>query len=86
MARIQVLELPAIYRGEDSETPFVLVIDQVDALETFRIPEDATQRTGARAILVFAETVDIPANHIEPAVEIRAERPILNHLDLHSRG
>lgn len=78
MARIQVLELPMVHKGEETETPFALIIDQVDSLETFRVPEDTAHRLGARAILVFAETITIPAN--EPVTTV-ADEQALTHAD-----
>jgi hypothetical protein len=66
MARLQILELPTINRDEGpDETPFILVIDQVDegtAADIARWPDDIAKRTGARHVLCFSETVDIPAN------------------------
>jgi hypothetical protein len=68
MARLQILELPTVYR-EDSgdETPFILVIDQVDdetAADIARWPSDISSRIGARHVICFPGTVDIPANEI----------------------
>jgi hypothetical protein len=76
MARIQILELPTIYRenGED-ETPFVLVVDQYVPQRYILGPGDdqpqpldefdgIAERIGARAVLVFEEAVDIPANEV----------------------
>lgn len=66
MARLQILELPE--GSGDDRPPFVLVVDQADydslsslsaALEGWQNVKD---EIGARAILVFQETVDIPAN------------------------
>ncbi|MEU3613512.1 hypothetical protein ABZ725_14510 [Streptomyces sp. NPDC006872] len=67
MARIQILELPTIYRDEGpDETPFVLVIDQVEDIESVHAfladPPGLKDQLGARAILVFDERVEIPAN------------------------
>ncbi|MYY79775.1 MULTISPECIES: hypothetical protein [unclassified Streptomyces] len=65
MARIQILELPMVHVGDFSETPFLLIIDQVDdetAADIARWPDDIATRTGARHVLCFRETVDIPAN------------------------
>lgn len=66
MARLQILELPTIYRDEGpDETPYILIIDQVDdetAADIARWPDDIATRTGARHVLCFTETVDIPAN------------------------
>ena len=69
MARIQILELPAVLRENGfDETPFVVVIDQVDTEEAAeRLLEDIGDRNlaeamGARQVLVFQDTMDIPAN------------------------
>ncbi|MCX4232007.1 hypothetical protein [Streptomyces ortus] len=65
MARLQILELPEVFVGEASETPFVLVLDQVDdelAEDITRWPEDVATRIGARQVLCFPGTIDIPAN------------------------
>ena len=73
MARLQILELPTIERPDGTEeTPFVLVIDQVptddagfDAIRRdLGTPEDLIGRIGARAVLVFEETIDIPGNDV----------------------
>jgi hypothetical protein len=74
MPRIQILELPTIYREHgDDETPFVLVIDQCepqhDILGADQEPapspwEGLAERVGARAILVFEDTVEIPSNEV----------------------
>jgi len=69
MARLQILELPTIYRDEGpDETPFVLVIDHVediDSVHTFLAdPPGLKDQLGARAILVFDEHVEIPANEV----------------------
>jgi hypothetical protein len=74
MARLQILELP---EGPDDERPpFVLVIDQAEdsigrSLRRHAgVPEEAELTTnvahliGARGVLVFAETIEIPANEI----------------------
>lgn len=80
MARIQILELPTIYGKDGTdETPFVLVIDQVHE-EAFAhldhgvtIKDDGArtsvhrrlaEQLGARAVLAFEETVEIPANEV----------------------
>jgi hypothetical protein len=68
MARLQILELPTIYRDEGpDETPYILVIDQVDdetAADIARWPNDIATRTGARHVLCFSETIEIPANEV----------------------
>jgi hypothetical protein len=68
MARLQILQLPE--GAGDERPPFVLVVDQVptdeDGFDALRrdlgSPEDLLERIGARAVLVFEESVDIPAN------------------------
>lgn len=74
MARLQILELPGVFVGEASETPFVLVVDeympqryilglgQNDHPEPVDEFAGVAEQVGARGILVFQETVDIPAN------------------------
>lgn len=69
MARLQILELPTVYREEGpDETPFVLVIDQVEDLESVHTfladPPGLKEQLGARAILIFDERVEIPANEV----------------------
>ncbi|MGW6741650.1 hypothetical protein ACWGDX_13140 [Streptomyces sp. NPDC055025] len=65
MARLQILELPE--GAGDDRPPYLLIIDQVDeatADDIARWPNDSAERTGARHILCFSETIDIPANEI----------------------
>ncbi|MFG3127348.1 hypothetical protein ACGFZU_06560 [Streptomyces tendae] len=63
MARLQILELPT--GADDDRPPFVLVIDQVESdvlLRDLGDHRDLIERSGARAVLVFEDTIDIPAN------------------------
>lgn len=67
MARLQILELPE--GSNDDRPPFLLVVDQVptdeagfDALRRDLMDDYLAARTGARAVLVFEDTIDIPAN------------------------
>ncbi len=63
MARLQILELPE--GSGDDRPPFVLVVDQIDddlAEEITRWPENIATRIGARQVLCFPGTIDIPAN------------------------
>ncbi|MFE0794776.1 hypothetical protein [Streptomyces mutabilis] len=70
MARLQILELPE--GSNDDRPPFVLVVDQyvprryVQGIGQTAEPVDEftgiAEQMGARAVLVFEETVDIPAN------------------------
>ncbi|MFI8191363.1 hypothetical protein ACIF8T_21510 [Streptomyces sp. NPDC085946] len=66
MARLQILELPE--GAGDDRPPFILVVDQY---EPPPYPTDVNEpgpfggiaeKIGARAVLVFEETIDIPAN------------------------
>ena len=69
MARLQILELPT--GPDDRRPPFVLVIDQYVAQRYIIGPdqpkpvdkfERIAKQIGARAVLVFPEIVEIPAN------------------------
>ncbi|MFD5910232.1 hypothetical protein ACFWHL_16095 [Streptomyces massasporeus] len=63
MARLQILELPE--GSGDDRPPFVLVIDQVDDELAEHIadwPGDIATRIGARHVICFPGTIDIPAN------------------------
>ncbi|MFF7147475.1 hypothetical protein ACFZAO_05300 [Streptomyces griseoaurantiacus] len=67
MARLQILELPE--GSGDDRPPFVLVVDQMpadesgfEALRRDLADGNLAERIGARAVLVFEEAVDIPAN------------------------
>jgi hypothetical protein len=68
MARLQILELPE--GTGDDRPPFVLVVDQVatgpdgELLLKSSDFEGVNERIGARAVLVFEETVEIPANDV----------------------
>lgn len=70
MARLQILELPE--GTGDDRPPFILVIDQVptdeagfDALRRdIGTPDDLVERIGAHAVLVFEDTIDLPANDV----------------------
>lgn len=65
MPRLQILQLPE--GASDDRAPFVLVIDQVDdeaAADIAHWPNDIATRIGARHVLCFPESVDIPANEI----------------------
>lgn len=75
MPRLQILELPTEHNGDDVVTPFVLVVDQyqpqrvmlgIDQTEPPVADEfdGVAQQIGARAVLVFRETVEIPANEM----------------------
>jgi hypothetical protein len=68
MARLQILELPNVERPDGTEeTPFILVIDEVDEAMRAEIaswPDGIASRIGARQVLCVSETVEIPANEV----------------------
>jgi hypothetical protein len=67
MARIQILELPTEHHGDDMITPFAVVIDQLPVDAEGRISDDyngLADKLGARAVLAFEDTVEIPANEV----------------------
>lgn len=69
MARLQTLELPE--GSGDDRPPFILVVDEAstgpdgELVMTSSDFEGTCQRIGARAVLVFEETIDIPANDLD---------------------
>ncbi|MFG3585119.1 hypothetical protein [Streptomyces sp. NPDC047990] len=66
MARLQILELPTEHHGDDMVTPFVLVIDQAtdETAESLgALGSSTAELVRARTVLVFRETVEIPANN-----------------------
>lgn len=65
MARLQILQLPE--GAGDERPPFILVIDQVSDAADYVHMTGNPERLGARAILVFAETIEIPANEVPVA-------------------
>lgn len=67
MARLQILELPTEHHGDDMTTPWVLIVDQASKPEDWLAFQGNPERLGARAILIFEETVDIPANDTLPS-------------------
>lgn len=74
MARLQILELPE--GSGDDRPPFLLVVDEADeavADDLARWPSDIAERTGARHVLVFEGTVDIPANDTSAYIQQAAQ-------------
>ncbi|RSR98031.1 hypothetical protein EF913_28285 [Streptomyces sp. WAC04189] len=78
MPRIQILPLPE--GVSDERPPFALVIDQVDSEALLRDLGDhdaLVERTGARAVLVFEDTIEIPVNDVSayatPTMVVRVE-------------
>lgn len=84
MARIQILPLPE--GASDERPPFVLVIDEylprryaIGPDQPGPVDEFAgiAEKIGARAVLAFEETVQIPANdtsaYVTPTMVIRVE-------------
>lgn len=69
MVRLQILELPTEHHGDDMVTPYLLVVDQateatVESLHRDAADADLASRVGARGVLCFEETVDIPVNEV----------------------
>lgn len=68
MARLQILELPE--GTGDDRPPFVLVVDQIPATDAAfealcgSLGAATAEQIGARAVLVFETTIDIPANDV----------------------
>lgn len=65
MARLQILQLPG--GAGDERPPFLVVLDQVDdelAEDIARWPEGVARRIGARQVLCFPGTIEIPANDL----------------------
>ncbi|MFH9574196.1 hypothetical protein ACH4MG_27110 [Streptomyces sp. NPDC017454] len=70
MARLQILELPS--GADDDRPPFILVVDQYEPQRYIMGPgqdpepisefDGIAEKIGARAVLVFQDTIDIPAN------------------------
>ncbi|MER5875460.1 hypothetical protein ABT119_05965 [Streptomyces sp. NPDC001910] len=83
MARLQILELPE--GSGDERPPFVLVVDEYEprrymlGLDQTEQPIDEfdgiAEKIGARGVLVFAETVDIPANDTTAYLSSGGSRP-----------
>jgi hypothetical protein len=75
MARIQILELPE--GASDERSPFAVIIDQVQDVDALRtslgLDSSVRDAMGARVILAFEETVDIPANEPAYATELTGE-------------
>jgi hypothetical protein len=69
MARLQILELPE--GTGDDRPPYVLVVDQApadeprsEALRRDLADNDIAARIGARGVLVFEDTIDIPTSEV----------------------
>lgn len=82
MARLQILELPTVYREDGpDETPFVLVVDQcvpqrivLGAEAPYRDSwQNLAQQIGACGVIVTPETVTIPVNETLPLPLLPAE-------------
>lgn len=88
MARLQILELPE--GSNDDRPPFILVIDQyvprryVQGIGQTAEPVDefsgVAEKIGARAVLVFEETVDIPANDTSAYPRDDARKDVTVHV------
>jgi hypothetical protein len=84
MARLQILELPE--GSDDNRPPFLLVVDQYEpcryvmGLDQTEQPisefDGIAEKIGARTVLVFAGTVDIPANDTSAYAQQVAEEVV----------
>ena len=86
MARLQILELPE--GSGDDRPPFALVVDQVDGDAAKAIANaglTTAELIGARAVLVFEDTIDIPANDTTAYLGEAAERVEPAHDDGRAR-
>ncbi|MBK3572601.1 hypothetical protein JHN63_01930 [Streptomyces sp. MBT65] len=77
MPRLQILELPTEHHGDDMSTPYLLIIDEApsddaafDALRRDLADNDLVARTGARAVLCFEATMELPAYQAVPGEQI----------------
>lgn len=75
MPRIQILELPTVpHENGLDETPFAVIIDQLGTEESAdHIRQDIrdhnlAEALGARHVLAFQDTIDIPANDTSPFI------------------
>lgn len=77
MARLQILELPE--GSGDDRPPFILVVDQYEPKEAspeqFLRHQNLAEQIGARAVLVFEDTMDIPANDTTAYLRAGDSRP-----------
>ncbi|MGV9271570.1 hypothetical protein ACWDRR_43790 [Kitasatospora sp. NPDC003701] len=62
MARIQVLELPTRHHGDEVETPFVIILDQLEGSAHHDLTDAASalkEQAGAAAVVAFDGTLDV---------------------------
>lgn len=61
MARIQILELPSIVNGDDVETPFAVIIDNVgqDFNVSDAVRADITEQLGAVGTIITSIPLDV---------------------------
>ncbi|WP_329472744.1 hypothetical protein OIE75_29795 [Streptomyces sp. NBC_01723] len=87
MARLQILELPE--GSSDDLPPFVLVVDQyvarryvtgLDQPEPVSEFDGIAEQIGARAVLVFEDTIDIPANDTSGYLATPAKQELVVNL------
>jgi hypothetical protein len=68
--RIQILELPE--GAIDDRPPFVVIVDQADTeafTDQLLAQGNIAEQLGARAVLCFEDTVEIPANEVTLATD-----------------
>lgn len=63
MARLRIVELPPIHRGDAMQTPFILVVDQFTDRPLVIAEEQRWQQlrddTGAAACLLYPDQLDL---------------------------
>jgi hypothetical protein len=62
MARIQILELPLVHQGDQTETPFVILIDKATENEAETLASHLrvdSEKAGARTMIVTTATLDL---------------------------
>lgn len=74
MARLRIVELPMIHHGDDSETPFGVILDQVAEDSTILRGADQADRAfrgwGARGVVITQDTVDLADDQPAPDAEL----------------
>ncbi|MET8378044.1 hypothetical protein [Streptomyces microflavus] len=79
MARLQILELPE--GAGDDRPPFILVIDEW-ASPFHGLPNEWAEKIGAQGVLVFEDTIDIPANDTSAFAQPPGAAPHLDDLEV----
>lgn len=70
--RIQILPLPSVMVGDDMDEPFALIVDQHDSVVDEQTAEEWQRfktNTGARALLVTPDTVEVVDRYAETSAQ-----------------